>query len=250
MNPFQAFQPGGVMPNPQGTAVPATSTFPGGNIFTHMHLAHALNKSSDSYSSSSSKISIVKYDEYFKKKGKGDDYCFNVLKLKVKKPDGTYRTLSKQELKENPPLALKFGDKECWIILPIPSFLAMCKAARQMVDNFLTEAGIGATKEERQLAGDAISGMLLQEFVKSCGYGNDALERKCFEHGFKETQEQQWARLLEAYNRAHTPLNAVDTGTQKQAFDGLAENDPITINTQPMNERKKPDYKQKITNLK
>ena len=235
------------MPNPHGTAVPATSAVPMGNIFAHTQLARAFDKSSDS---SSSKISIVKYDEYFKKKGKGDDYCFNVLKLKVKKPDGTYRTLSKQELKENPPLALKFGDKECWIILPIPSFLAMCKAARQMVDNFLTEAGIGATKEERQLAGDAISGMLLQEFVKSCGYGDKALERKCFEHGFKETQEQQWKRVVAEYRAiTNNTLTDAEEIRERYVFDQLGTDALFTIKGTSFG-KKKPDYKKMIENLK
>ena len=238
------------MPNPQGTAVPATSTFPGGNIFTHMHLAHALNKSSDSYSSSSSKISIVKYDEYFKKKGKGDHYCHDKLQLEVPDGPGRFRRLTKDELKENPPLALKFGDKECWIILPIPSFLAMCKAAREMVDNFLNEARIGATKEERQAAGDAISGMLLQEFVKSCGYGDKALERKCFDHGFKETQEQQWKRVVAEYRAiTNNTLTDAEEIRERYVFDQLGTDALFTIKGTSFG-KKKPDYKKMIENLK
>ncbi|CAN0245402.1 unnamed protein product [Ectocarpus sp. 6 AP-2014] len=195
------FLPGGVSPNPQGTAYPAVQ--PMGNMFAQMQMLNAFNKSSDSYSSSSSKVSIVKYDDHFKKKGA--DFCYDKLKLKKLNPTpGATPSLvriSKEELKENPPLALKFGDKDCHIVLPIPSYKAMCKAAEKMVKEYLDHAGVGTTSALKKEAADAISQMLLVNFVEQCGYGDDALDAACYDAGVKtipsERQDQQKTRLVD-----------------------------------------------------
>lgn len=196
------FQPGGVAPNPQGTAYPAMQPSGLGNMFTQMQLLKAFSGSSDSYSSSSSKISIVKYDDHFKKKGA--DFCYDKLQLEKPDPSNAQNTirLTKEELKENPPLALKFGDKDCHIVLPIPSYKAMCKAAATMVTQYLNHANIGTTSETKKEAADAISQMLLVNFVKQCGYGDDPLNRACYDQGGVdipiESQERQKARLVSA----------------------------------------------------
>ncbi|CBN80441.1 EsV-1-143 [Ectocarpus siliculosus] len=216
------FLPGGVSPNPQGTAYPAVQ--PMGNMFAQMQMLNAFNKSSDSYSSSSSKVSIVKYDDHFKKKGA--DFCYDKLKLKKLNPTpgATPRLvrISKEELKENPPLALKFGDKDCHIVLPIPSYKAMCKAAEIMVRDYLSHAGIGTTSASKKEAADAISQMLLVNFVEQCGYGDDALDAACYDAGVKtipnETQDEQKTRLI-AEAESITLGDGVGVGTDYDAAD-------------------------------
>ncbi|AAF28324.1 unnamed protein product [Ectocarpus sp. 4 AP-2014] len=248
MNPFQ---PGGVSPNPQGTAYPAiqsTGMSNFGNMFAQMQMIKAFNKSSDSYSSSSSKVSIVKYDDHFKKNGA--DFCYDTLKLTkngVNAAGAPISTrLSKEELKENPPLALKFGDKDCHIVLPIPSYKAMCKAADKMVRDYLNRhPSLGVTSASKKEAADAISKMLLKNFVEQCGYGDDELDPACYDKGVvdvpDETQEDQKKRLV-ADAEAATPGSGPGVAAN---YDTADVGDPVGRTAAP--EDKVPDYRARIT---
>ncbi|CAM9727165.1 unnamed protein product [Ectocarpus sp. 13 AM-2016] len=214
MNHFQA---GGVSPNPHGSAYPAVQTNYPANLFTQMQMLKAFSKSSDSYSSSSSKISIVKYDDHFKKKGA--DFCHDRLQLEKPNPNTqpgapSHIRLTKEELKDNPPLALKFGDNDCQIVLPIPSYKAMCKAAEKMISDYLSHSNLGSSKDTKKQAADAISQMLLQNFVRECGYGDESLNQACYDKGVvdipNESQAQQKQRLINAASAADRPAVASD----------------------------------------
>ncbi|CAN0546693.1 unnamed protein product [Ectocarpus sp. 12 AP-2014] len=214
---YNQFQPGGVSPNPQGTAYPAVQTNFPANLFAQMQMLKAFSGSSDSYSSSSSKVSIVKYDDHFKKKGA--DFCHDRLQLEKPNPNTqpgapSHIRLTKEELKENPPLALKFGDKDCQIVLPIPSYKAMCKAAEKMISDYLSHSNLGTSTDTKKQAADAISQMLLQNFVRDCGYGDEALDQACYDKGVvnipNESQAQQKQRLSNAALPANRP--AVESG--------------------------------------
>lgn len=175
--------PHGTSVNRNGFTQPA---YAGPNMF-QVGLMHALvNKdSSGSYPSSSSKVSIVKYDDHFKEKG----WCVKNLGL------------TEEEVKKNPPLALKFGD--CPVVVPIPSYLAMCKTTDEMVKTSMGPA-IYATadsdkkKEEAKL----ISFALAKKFAFECGYDDKALEQECLPESFpdkltKWTEDQNNQALID-----------------------------------------------------
>lgn len=161
------FQNGGVSPNPQGYAYGAARPYGGLGVLAQMQLMKGFS-GSGSYSSSSSKVSIVKYDDHFKEKG----WCAKNLR----KPDGTKFT--EEEIKKNPPLALKFGDKECNVVIPIPSHESMCATTKTMVSDFL---GSGVHSDEvKKKASDAISKALLYNYVKQCDHADEKLDPTCF----------------------------------------------------------------------
>lgn len=166
MNPA-AFQPGGVTQNPQGFAYgqPMNS---GLNMFAQMQLLKGFSGDS-SYSSSSSKISIVKYDDYFKSK----TWCVDNLK----KSDGT--PLTAEEVKANPPLCLKFGD--CPVVIPIPSYKGMCATADHLIRELMTPAAFdGADTKTKKGHADVLSRALAVQYVEDCGYGADRFQdSKC-----------------------------------------------------------------------
>lgn len=160
------FQPGGVTPNPQGYAYgqPMNS---GLNMFAQMQLLKGFSGDS-SYSSSSSKISIVKYDDYFKSK----TWCVDNLK----KSDGT--PLTAEEVKANPPLCLKFGD--CPVVIPIPSYKAMCATSDHLLRELMTPAAFdGADSKTKKGHADKLCRSLAVQYVEDCGYGADKLPGHC-----------------------------------------------------------------------
>ncbi|CAM9138299.1 unnamed protein product [Ectocarpus sp. 8 AP-2014] len=229
MNPYSAnqmaFQQGGVAHNPHGYAYAAQAQPNFGASLTALAAMSKLGKgfASDSYSSSSSKISIVKYDDHFKEKG----WC----QKKLEKPDGTRFT--EEEIKKNPPLALKFGDKDCQVVLPIPSHEAMCAATKEMIDAYMNNAHIPPTKENRKEAADAISKTLVHKFVSECGYGADKLEKACFDKGIVESQEQQLKRLVAITG---APADAAEMTAYYNA--DVGDNVTVGASTEP----KVPDY--------
>ena len=169
MNPFQ---PGGVTPNPQGYAYgqPMNS---GLSMLAQMQLLKGFSGDSFSSSSSSSKISIVKYDDHFKEKG----WC----EKNLVKPwaNGVSPKFTAEEIKKNPPLALKFSNKDCEVLIPIPSHEAMCTTTQAMVKKYLGAGYASATSEAKKNAAIAISKSLLFNFVEECGYGDRVLGNDC-----------------------------------------------------------------------
>lgn len=162
------FQSGGVSPNPQGYAYGAAQPYGGLGVLAQMQLMKGFSGSGSSYSSSNSKVSIVKYDDHFKEKG----WCAKNLR----KPDGSKFT--EEEIKKNPPLALKFGDKDCNVVIPIPSHEAMCATTKAMVTDFL---GPGVhTDDVQKKAADAISKALVYNYVVECNHGGETLDPTCF----------------------------------------------------------------------
>ena len=189
--PNGSFLPNGVTANPGGFAYGAQQqqwvpSFAAMATLTNIRKGF---ESGSSYSSSSSKISIVKYDDHFKEK----DWCLTNLK----KPDGSDFTA--EEIKKNPPLALKIGDKKCQVVLPIPSYEAMCKATNEMVKSKMTPAVYSSANEEaKKQAADAISKTLLFNFVAECGHGDKALDPACFDKGIKKIPSEA---STQAYQR-------------------------------------------------
>lgn len=160
-------QPGGVGHNPQGFAY-ASAPNPLANL-TAFAAFSKLGKGfgSNSYSSSSPKVSIVKYDDHFKEKG----WCEKNLVKPGKEQ------FSAEEIKKNPPLALKFGD--CDFVVPIPSHEAMCKTTEELLKVRMGSSYKISSSEEKKNAANAISKELLLNFVEECGYGKDALPDEC-----------------------------------------------------------------------
>lgn len=164
------FQQGGVSANPHGYAQGAVQPYGGGlGVLAQMQMLKGFDKSS-SYSSSSSKVKIVKYDDEF---GKG--WCANNLK----KTGAT--GVSEDELKKNPPLALKFGDKDCNVLIPIPSHEAMCTTTKTMLGEYLgaTQASV-ATEDQKKKASIRISKALLVNYVSQCNHSDQKLGPSCF----------------------------------------------------------------------
>lgn len=163
---MSGFMNQGVSPNPSGYAQPAHVA---PNLFQAMLYNTMVNKDSGSgsYPSSSSKVSIVKYDDHFKEKG----WCV--------KNQG----LTEEEVKANPPLALKFGD--CPVVVPIPSYKAMCKTTDEMVKASMTPAAYGtATPEKKKDEAKIISYALAKKFKEDCGYGDSPLGQECLPQSF------------------------------------------------------------------
>lgn len=157
----------GVSHNAGGYAQ-AQPAFAPPNLFQAMMLnAMVKDSGSGSYPSSSSKVSIVKYDDHFKEKG----WCVKNLGL------------SEEEVKANPPLALKFGD--CPVVVPIPSYLAMCKTTDEMVRASMTAAAYSiATPEKKKEEAKIISYALAKKFKEECGYGDSPLKKECLPESF------------------------------------------------------------------
>ncbi len=171
------FQQGGVSPNPQGYAYGAAQPYGGGlGVLAQMQLLKGFS-GSDSHSSSSSKVSIVKYDDEF---GKG--WCASNLHIPAKPAVAgvvpSPRLMTDEEVKKNPPLALKFGDKECNVLIPIPSHEAMCKTSKELVAKFI---GTGMHSDDtKKKASQAISKALIYNYVAECDYSDKALGPMCF----------------------------------------------------------------------
>ncbi|CAM9202546.1 unnamed protein product [Pylaiella littoralis] len=167
-NTNPSFQPGGVSHNPYGQSYPvanAPSAFAG--LATMSAFSKAFSKSS-SYPSTSSKVSIVRYDDHFKDK----KWC---LKNLVKN-DGSEFT--EQELKENPPLALKFDD--CPVIVPIPSYAAMHATSKQLIRTMMTPGKYAAANDDAKAQmGKSLSEALIKQYVEDCNYGTDPLSESC-----------------------------------------------------------------------
>ncbi len=167
----QQFIQGGVSPNPGGYAyasspqvVPQTSALAQMMALKGVFGSSKSSSSSSSYPSASKKISIVKYDDHFKEKGWS---CQNYLR----KPDGSRFT--QDELDQNPPLALKYGGEDCPIVVPIPSYKAMCASTNTVLRTYMGPVPFAsATPEAKKRAADAISKLMLINFVHGCGYGD------------------------------------------------------------------------------
>ena len=168
------FQPGGVTANPQGYAYGTVQPVSSGlGLLAQMQLLKGFSGSSSSSfgSSSVNGVSIVRYDDVF-----GKDWCINNLQ----KPGGGKFTAD--EIKKNPPLALKF--KECDVIIPIPSQKAMCATAKILIQSYLTpQVFAGATDEVKKNAAKAISKAILYDYVEECNYDDQVLSEECLNKG-------------------------------------------------------------------
>lgn len=217
------FQQGGVSTNPQGYAQGAVQPYGGGfGMLAQLQMLKGFEGSSSS-SSSSSKVKIVKYDDEF---GKG--WCAKNLKKPVPSstPAAAPGSFSEDELKKNPPLALKFGDKDCNVLIPIPSHEAMCATSKIMLGEYLGATQVSvATEDQKKKASIRISKALLVNYVSKCDHSDQKLSPSCFhadELGVpvppksREEMYQDWAAL---------PANANKTPTD---FD----TDPLIINGQ------------------
>ena len=174
----QMYAPNQFMPGVQPTGYPATpaATGYGANpmgLLASMAMSKQLggifgSSSSSSFSSASKDVSIVKYDEYFKKES--PNWCLENLKKVNGDP-----ALTADEIKANPPLGLKF--KGCDLIIPIPSPKAMCKTNEKLLNEILTTpVNQGASAEVKKRNTDDLSKALLIQYVEACGYGTDAFD--------------------------------------------------------------------------
>lgn len=161
----------GVTPNSNGFTQPA---YAAPNMFQYLTLNAMMKKDSGSYPSSSSKVSIVKYDDHFKEKG----WCVKNLKH----PNG--QPFTKDQVAENPPLALKFGD--CPVVIPIPSYKAMCTTTDKLLAELMEGSYNGASKEEKKEHAETLSKGLVKKFMLECDHGEDALEEACLPGGMVE----------------------------------------------------------------
>lgn len=156
-------------------------------------LMSALSKGFSKSSSSSSKISIVKYDDHFKEK----DWCKNHLR----KPDGTRFT--PEEIKENPPLALKFDD--CPVVVPIPSYLAMHATAKVLIKELMGSTYIGSTEDQQKEVGKKLSEALIKQYVEDCNYDADELSEACAVTRLPHLIPPTTAADIASQNAARTP---------------------------------------------
>lgn len=129
-------------------------------------LGSSSSSSSSSFSSASKDVSIIKYDEYFKKDD-GPNWCLDNLKKKNGDP-----ALTADEIKANPPLGLKF--KGCDLIIPIPNPKAMSNTndvlLRQVLGPNFAASGDDIKKDNTT----KLSKALLIQYVEECGYGTAA----------------------------------------------------------------------------
>lgn len=184
---MSGFIENGVTPKAGGYAQP---TYAGPTLF-QLGLYNAMTKDSGSgsYPSSSSKVSIVKYDDHFKEKG----WCVKNLGL------------TEEEVKNNPPLALKFGD--CPVVVPIPSYKAMCKTTDEMVKASMTAGEYAkATPEKKKEEAKIISFALAKKFKEECGYGDAALPEQCLPQSFPHELTAK-TEAAEATDYAANPNN-------------------------------------------
>lgn len=169
------FQPGGVTANSQGYAYGAAQPVSSGmGLLAQMQLLKGFSGSgSSSYGSSSvNGVSIIKCDDHF-----GKDWCFTHLV----KP-GTGGKFTADEIKKNPPLAIKF--KDCDIIIPIPSQKAMCETGKVLIEQYLTPPVFAAASPDvRKDAAKAISKALLHDYVEECNYDDQVLSQMCLDKG-------------------------------------------------------------------
>lgn len=170
----QGFIPGGVQP----TGYPATPAVSSGfsnpiGTLAAMSMASQLSDgfsggSSSSFSSSSSDVSIVKYDDHFRKDSK--TWCLENLVDRDGLP-----AMTADEIKANPPLGLKF--KGCDLVVPIPSAKAMCATSQQVLRDIMGGAKyMSATDKEKAEAARELSKAILIQYVEGCGYGTAALD--------------------------------------------------------------------------
>jgi hypothetical protein len=173
MNPFI---PGGTTPTGYG-AYPAMQPMNSGlgSLAMMSALSKGFGGSSSSYSSSSSDVSIVKYDDHFGEK----DWCFTNLRKPPTASQSVGDKFTQDELKKNPPLALKFGHKDCNVVIPIPSHEAMCKATKAMVSDVIGPSTT-ASEDLKKKVSDAISKALLYNYVAECNYDDQKLTPACF----------------------------------------------------------------------
>jgi hypothetical protein len=158
------------------------------NLFQAMMFnAMVKDSGSGSYPSSSSKVSIVKYDDHFKEKG----WCVKNLGL------------TEEEVKNNPPLALKFGD--CPVVVPIPSYKAMCATTDAMVKESMTPGEYAkATPEKKKEEAKIISFALAKKFKEECGYGDSPLKQECLPQSFPH-ELTPWTQAENATDFADNP---------------------------------------------
>ena len=171
----QMYAPNQFMPGVQPTGYPATpaATGYGANpmgLLASMAMSKQLggifgSSSSSSFSSASKDVSIIKYDEYFKKES--PNWCLENLKKKNGDP-----ALTADEIKANPPLGLKF--KGCDLIIPIPNPKAMCKTNDELLRQIMGNHPSHVSDDVRKRNTDELSQALLIQYVDQCGYGTDA----------------------------------------------------------------------------
>ncbi|CAM9109892.1 unnamed protein product [Ectocarpus sp. 12 AP-2014] len=205
---MNTFQPGGVTHNPHGYAYGAPQPMNSGlSMLAQMQLLKGFSGDSGSCSSSSSssKVSIVKYDDHFKEKG----WCAEHLR----KPGAADDKFTPEEMKKNPPLGLKFGNKECNVVIPIPSHEAVCETTKKMVTDFFPPSTV-PTDEQKKQASDAITKALLYNYVKQCDHSSDRLTPECFaSQDLRDMPTQSRAEHKAAYfNRGKTNY---DTAPEK-----------------------------------
>lgn len=170
----QGFIPNGVQP----TGYPATPAISSGfhnpmGTLAAMSMASQLSNgfsggSSSSFSSSSSDVSIVKYDDHFRKENK--NWCLNTLKDLDGNP-----AMTADEIKDNPPIGLKF--KGCDLIIPIPNAKAMCATSQNLLREIMGGSQyMKATDEEKKNAAKNLSRALFLQYIEACGYGTGAID--------------------------------------------------------------------------
>lgn len=223
------FQPGGVSTNPHGYAQGTVQPYNSGlGLLAQMQMLKGF-EGSGSYSSSSSKVKIVKYDDEF---GKG--WCVRNLKkpLPSSAAAGTAPgTFTEDEIKKNPPLALKFGDKDCNVLIPIPSHEAMCATTKTMLSEYLGAQANIMTDDQKKKASIRISKALLVNYVSKCNHSDQKLTPACFaadELG-KRVPVQSRQEAFEDYRKI--PGNQNVTGaTYDTTPNAVAENFKDNIN--------------------
>ena len=219
----QGFIPNGVQP----TGYPATPAVSSGypnpmGTLAAMSLASQLSNgfsggSSSSFSSSSSDVSIVKYDDHFRKDSK--TWCLdNLVDL-----DGG-PAMTADEIKANPPLGLKF--KGCDLVIPIPNAKAMCATSKEVLKNIMGGAEyMKATDKEKTEAAKELSKALLVQYVEGCGYGTAALNSdKCATSNLPMASDDYTEQEARAFK-----TNRKEARRQQQTFGGVSPYSTRTI---------------------
>lgn len=208
----QQYAPNQFMPGVQATGYPATPAATGMGspmgVLASMAMSKQLggifgssSSSSSSFSSASSKVSIVKYDDYFRKTQA--DWCLNNL-VRV---DGD-PAMTADEIKANPPLGLKF--KDCDLIIPIPNPTAMCATTQELLRQLMGNNYNGADDATKKRNAEELSKALLIQYVEDCGYGTGALAAGCQQGNMKsriDDQTEPQANAFRAMRQAHQGTN-------------------------------------------
>ena len=216
----QGFIPGGVQP----TGYPATPAVSSGypnpmGTLAAMSMASQLSNgfsggSSSSFSSSSSDVSIVKYDDHFRKDSK--TWCLdNLVNF-----DGS-PAMTADEIKANPPLGLKF--KGCDLVIPIPNAKAMCATSQQVLRDIMGGAEyMRADDKAKKEAAKDLSKALLIQYVETCGYGTAALDNDFCATSIlpwaAEPQTKQEADDFKAQREEALRRNGVYTGPSHRSI--------------------------------